>query len=84
MNMTSKEALERIKRSHNVAMACIGCKEEDTETLNAIGTIEKDLEILEIIRTHKLLNYVIKNKKCANMYHLTCEKLGLLEEWLKR
>lgn len=42
--------------------------------------IEKDLEILEIIKKHKLLNYVLKNEKCANMYHLSKEEIGLLRE----
>ena len=41
------------------------------------------LEALEIIKKHKLLNYVIKNKKCANMYHLTDEEIDLLKEVLK-
>lgn len=43
-------------------------------------TIEKDLEILEIIKKHKLLNYVLKNEKCANMYHLSKEEIDLLRE----
>ena len=42
--------------------------------------IEKDLEILEIIKKHKLLNYVLKNEKCANMYHLSKEEIDLLRE----
>ena len=42
--------------------------------------IEKDLEILEIIKKHKLLNYVLKNEKCANMYHLSKEECDLLRE----
>ena len=42
--------------------------------------IKKDLEILEIIKKHKLLNYVLKNEKCANMYHLSKEECDLLRE----
>lgn len=42
--------------------------------------IEKNLEILEIIKKHKLLNYVLKNEKCANMYHLSKEEIDLLRE----
>ena len=42
--------------------------------------IEKDLEMLEIIKKHKLLNYVLKNEKCANMYHLSKEECDLLRE----
>ena len=40
----------------------------------------KDLEVLEIIKKHKLLNYVLKNEKCANMYHLSKEECDLLRE----
>lgn len=48
--MTSKEALERIKKSHYIAMACMGIDKPDIETEKAIKTIEKDLEVLEIIK----------------------------------
>lgn len=78
--MTGKEALERLeiinRRQNN------GNGDIFLEMM--IQAFEKDLEVLEIIRTHKLLNYVIKNKKCANMYHLSSEKLELLKDWLKQ
>ena len=45
-----------------------------------VNIIKKDLEILEIIKKHKLLNYVLKNEKCANMYHLSKEEIDLLRE----
>ena len=48
--MTSKEALERIKKSHYIAMACMGIDKPDIETEKAIKTIEKDLKILECFR----------------------------------
>lgn len=48
--------------------------------LDRLNIIEKDLEILEIIKKHKLLNYVLKNEKCANMYHLSKEEIDLLRE----
>ena len=48
--MDSEEALERIKKSHRIAMACLGIDKPDIETENAIEKIEKDLEILEIIK----------------------------------
>ena len=44
------EALERVKKSHYVAMACLGVGQDDTETLEAIDTIEKELKTLEIIK----------------------------------
>lgn len=40
------------------------------------------LKVLEIIKEHKLMNYVIKNKKCADMYHLNNEEIELLKEAL--
>ena len=48
--MTSKEALERIKKSHYIAMACMGIDKPDIETEKAIKTIEKDLEVLEMLK----------------------------------
>ena len=44
--------------------------------------MEKKLKALEIIKEHKLLNYVLKNEKCANMYHLSKEEKDLLKEVL--
>lgn len=44
--------------------------------------IEKELQALEIIQKHKLLNYILKNKKCAVMYHLHNEEIDLLKEVL--
>ena len=81
--MNSKEALERLFddlrqfEEHFVGCVCSDSKEE-------YDLIKKDLEILEIIKKHKLLNYVLKNEKCANMYHLSKEEIDLLreiEEW---
>ena len=34
---------------------------------------------LKIIKEHKLLNYVIKNQKCAAMYHLSEEEIEYLK-----
>ena len=50
------------------------------EIVKKLDIIEKDLELLEIIKKHKLLNYVLKNEKCANMYHLSKEEIDLLRE----
>lgn len=36
--------------------------------------------IFDIIKEHKLLNYILKNEKCAKMYHLSKEELELLKE----
>lgn len=92
--MNSKEALERIKskykgclvkEAHNLPFSSdinIENIEEywHIENKNDFSQIEKDLEILEIIKKHKLLNYVLKNEKCANMYHLSKEEIDLLRE----
>ena len=53
--MKGLEALKSIKKSHIVAMSCLGIEKEDTETLNAINTIEKELKALEIIRKNSFL-----------------------------
>lgn len=45
-------------------------------------SIEKKLETLDIIKNHKLLNYIFKNEKCMNMYHLSKEEYDLLKEVL--
>ena len=43
---------------------------------------EKKLKALEIIKEHKLLNYVLKNEKCANMYHLSEREKDILKKGL--
>jgi len=42
--------------------------------------LRRRLKALEIIIEHKLLNYVLKNKKCAEMYRLQEDDLKFLEE----
>ena len=88
--MTSKRALQKLSYvpifedddSNMITDTCccvyVGdlCEVYDTE----VNIIKKDLEILEIIKKHKLLNYVLKNEKCANMYHLSKEEIDLLRE----
>ena len=44
--------------------------------------IDKELKLLEIIKNKKLLNYVIKNKKCASMYKLDETQIKLIKELL--
>ena len=75
--MTSKEGLKLLEtRCRFFAQD----NDELQETYEAREAIQKDLEILEIIKKHKLLNYVLKNEKCANMYHLSKEEIDLLRE----
>ena len=43
--MNSEEALERIKRSHRIAMVGLGIDKPDIETEKAINIIEKELKV---------------------------------------
>ena len=91
--MTSKEALYKLKdipiyeENNNQCSDlgnCCDYKGDLIEVYNdEINYIEKDLEVLEIIKKHKLLNYVIKNPKCAKMYHLTEDEIEKLKKWLE-
>ena len=76
--MKSKECLDRIVFEAKMEKPIFSMYYQEF-----LKPIEKDLEILEIIKKHKLLNYVLKNKKCANMYHLSKEECDLLKEALK-
>ncbi len=42
---------------------------------------DEKLKAFEIIKEHKLLNYVLKNEKCSNMYHLSKEEKDLLRSY---
>ena len=93
--MTSKEALERIKKSHYIAMACMEIDKPDIETEKAIKTIEKDLEILEILKRKmtietdyydsdigcKEYEYIAYNGEALNIE--TDEELNKIKEWLE-
>lgn len=78
--MKSKTALQDIRDYHNETVIDNYCTYTENMFEKELDIIEKDLEILEIIKKHKLLNYVLKNKKCANMYHLSKEEIDLLRE----
>ena len=75
--MTSKQALEKLN------FECIRSNGVDDEYAKELKIVEKDLEVLELVKTHKLLNYVIKNEKCAKMYNLTEKEINKLKEWMK-
>ena len=82
--MKSKDCLDLLmlnqKKVKN-GFEFINLKTKERATIeDCYEIIEKDLEILEIIKKHKLLNYVLKNEKCANMYHLSKEEIDLLRE----
>jgi len=48
-----------------------------------IKTVRTALKALEIIKNHKLLNYVVKNPKCAAVYGLSEQDKEALKEFLK-
>ena len=73
--MNSKECLDRIIFEAKAEKPIFSMYYQEF-----LQPIEKDLELLEIIKKHKLLNYVLKNEKCANMYHLSKEECDLLRE----
>ena len=82
--MTSKRALFMLMINQKKVRD--GFKLVDLNTLEKVSIedcyeiVEKDLEILEIIKKHKVLSYVLKNEKCTNMYHLSKEECDLLRE----
>ena len=45
--------------------------------------IKKELLAFEKIKRHKLLNYVLKNPKCAKMYGLSQDDILILQEAIK-
>lgn len=68
--MTSKEAIEQIKKSHLIAMAMLTDGKPDEKTEKAISIIEKDSDILETL---------MKNSQYG-VYYLSCDKNGKLED----
>lgn len=79
--MTSKEALEELRY---VLAENPGTKKySDIFEENLLRPIEKDLEILDIVKKHKLLNYVVKNEVVATFHGLDKEEIKILKEWLE-
>ena len=70
----NEEALDKLGQLEDI---------EEKHNISSLDDLDKKLTILEIIKKHKLLNYVLKNEKCANMYHLSKEECDLLRETLK-
>lgn len=78
--MTSKEALKLAILEYVKDLETDKNNQWVKNVLKGLKKCQQDLEILEIIKKHKLLNYVLKNEKCANMYHLSKEECDLLRE----
>ena len=67
----NEEALDKIGQLEDI---------EEKHNISSLDDLDKKLTMLEIIKKHKSLNYVLKNEKCANMYHLSKEECYLLRE----
>lgn len=67
----NEEALDKLGQLEDI---------EEKHNISSLDDLDKKLTMLEIIKKHKLLNYVLKNEKCANMYHLSKEEIDLLRE----
>ena len=67
----NEEALDKLDQLEDI---------EEKHNISSLDDLDKKLTILKIIKKHKLLNYVLKNEKCANMYHLSKEECDLLRE----
>ena len=94
--MNSEEALERIKRSHCIAMACLGIDKPDIETEKAIKIIEKELKVLEILKKKMIIDtdyydsddgcekceYILYNGEVLNID--TEEVFNIIKEWLEK
>ena len=93
--MNSEETLERIKRSHRIAMACLGIDKPDIETEKAIKIIEKELKVLEILKKKMIIDtdyydsddgceefeYIAYNGEALNID--TEEEFNKVKEWLE-
>ena len=93
--MNSEEALERIKRSHCIAMACLGIDKPDIETEKAIKIIEKELKVLEILKKKMIIDtdYYDSDDGCEEFEYIAYngqplnienkQEYDLLKEWLE-
>ena len=93
--MNNEEALERIKRSHSIAMACLGIDKPDIETEKAIKIIEKELKVLEMLKKKmsigtdyydsddgcEKIEYIVYNGEVLNID--TEEEFNKVKEWLE-
>lgn len=93
--MDSEEALERIKKSHRIAMACLGIDKPDIETEKAIKIIEKELKVLEMLKKKMSIgtDYYDSDDGCEKCEFITYngealnidteEEFNKVKEWLE-
>ena len=80
MNKQQQELYEKLLKKVNEY--CLGQAAEDV--IAAIDNLLDTYETaLDIIKNHKLLNYVLKNPKCAAVYGPNEQDKELLKEILK-
>ena len=86
------EALERVKKAHYVASIVMQLPHEDTETIEAINIIEKELKAFEVIKVKKVqVATLLLSNTCVGYNSargllgedLTQEEYDLLKEVLK-
>ena len=93
--MNNEEALSRIKRSHRIAMACLGIDKPDIETEEAIKIIEKELKVLEMLKKKMSIgtDYYDSDDGCEKCEFITYngetlnidteEEFNKVKEWLE-
>lgn len=78
---SNREIEDYVNTDLTIAIDKLGQLEDIEEKYKiSLDDLDRKLTVLEIIKKHKLLNYVLKNEKCANMYHLSKEEIDLLRE----
>ena len=78
---SNREIENYVNTDLTIAIDKLGQLEDIEEKYKiSLDDLDRKLTVLEIIKKHKLLNYVLKNEKCANMYHLSKEEIDLLRE----
>lgn len=88
--MTSKEALERIK--DDIEIGYLSTKHDNEKDkynyLILLKNIEKDLEILEILKKHIQINeynYQDEDQKCIDiLMPESDENYNIIKEWLEK
>lgn len=50
IQLDGKKAIDRVKQSHYIAMACLGVDKPDTETVDAINQLELYVNFAEIVK----------------------------------
>ena len=83
------EALERVKKAHYVASIVMQLPHEDTETIQALNTIEKELKALEIIKNKEVDIKAFNDLQDLEDYNYYCspeltqEEYNLIKEVLQ-